>query len=61
MESRYVTEKKLAEWLDLAVPTIQRFRYENRGPRYVKFGSSVRYAIADVEAWIASQPTGGGR
>ena len=61
MERRFLNEKNLAELLGLAVSTIQRLRYENRGPKLVKFGSSVRYAVTDVEAWIASRPTGGGR
>jgi predicted DNA-binding transcriptional regulator AlpA len=57
----YLNEKELAEWLHLSLPAIRRFRYEDRGPRFVKFGSSVRYSTTDVASWIAAQPTGGGR
>ena len=39
--------------------TLQNWRVLGRGPKFRKFGSGVRYQIADVEAWIASLPTGG--
>lgn len=57
----FIGEKAVAERLSVSVPAVRRWRYENRGPKFVKFGSSVRYAVSDLEAWIASRPTGGGR
>jgi len=29
------------------------WRHQNRGPKYVKFGRSIRYRIGDLRAWIA--------
>jgi hypothetical protein len=34
-------------------------RVLGRGPAFRKFGSSVRYDIRDIEAWIDSLPRGG--
>lgn len=58
---RFLKEQEVAEWLGLSLAALRRFRYENRGPRFAKFGASVSYAVSDVEAWVASRPTGGGR
>ncbi|TFC83526.1 AlpA family transcriptional regulator [Cryobacterium sp. TMT3-29-2] len=54
-------EKILAKWLsaetlagELFVPkqTIYRWRHEGAGPKAHKFGSTVRFARDDVDAWI---------
>jgi predicted DNA-binding transcriptional regulator AlpA len=39
--------------------TLQNMRVLGRGPAFRKFGSSVRYDVADIEAWIESLPRGG--
>ena len=57
----FIGEKAVAERLSVSLPAVRRWRYESRGPRFVKFGSAVRYAISDLEAWISSRPTGGGK
>jgi predicted DNA-binding transcriptional regulator AlpA len=54
-------EKRLAERLAVSLAALRRWRYCGVGPKFTKFGSAVRYAVSDVEAWIASRPTGGGR
>ncbi|HTF68374.1 MAG TPA: helix-turn-helix domain-containing protein [Edaphobacter sp.] len=45
----------------LGVPrkTLQNWRVLGRGPRFRKFGSGVRYSVADLDAWIESLPSGG--
>jgi predicted DNA-binding transcriptional regulator AlpA len=58
---RFMDEKTLAELLRMSLAGIRRWRYAGVGPKFSKFGSAVRYAAADVEAWISSQPSGGGR
>jgi len=57
----FIREQRLADLLGMSLPGIRRWRYSGAGPRFVKFGSSVRYDVSEVERWIASQPTGGGR
>jgi predicted DNA-binding transcriptional regulator AlpA len=57
----FIDEKRLAELLAVSLAALRRWRHAGIGPKFSKFGSAVRYAVADVEAWISSQPSGGGR
>jgi excisionase family DNA binding protein len=34
------------------VGTLANWRYQGRGPRFVKVGRHVRYRRSDVEAWL---------
>lgn len=51
--SNYLTPSQLVDRWNKAVTkgTLSNWRVQNRGPKFVKFGRSVRYAIADVEAF----------
>lgn len=40
----------------LAVSTLQNWRTEGAGPRYVKIGRAVRYHRRDVEEWVTALP-----
>lgn len=46
-------------WPTATVLKRWRLRSE-RGPRWRKLGHTVRYERADIEAWIAKAPGGGG-
>lgn len=39
--------------------TIRRWRFDGRGPKFIKLGAAVRYDPRDLQRWIASRPTGG--
>jgi predicted DNA-binding transcriptional regulator AlpA len=53
-------EKRLAGYLGVTVHALRRWRFEGRGPRFVKLeGRLVRYCQEDVEGWLASQTVGG--
>ncbi len=39
----YLLEKELAELLNVHVQTLRNWRFQRRGPEYLKFGSAVRY------------------
>ena len=55
-------EKDVAEKLKVSLAALRRWRYEGRGPKFVKLaGVAVRYREEDLDAWIQSCPTGGGR
>ncbi len=41
-------EADLAELLEISVRTLQKWRHEGGGPRYVKLGRMVRYDWEDV-------------
>lgn len=51
---RHLTEHELAERLRLSVRTLQRWRWQGKGPAYLKLGRRVVYRLADVEAWEAA-------
>jgi hypothetical protein len=50
-----------AEFLDISVATMRRWRLFDRGPRYKKIGGSVRYAIGDLIEFLSTCPSGGGK
>ena len=56
----FLDDKAVAALLALSVGTIRRWRLFGTGPQAVKLGGAVRYRPADVDAWIAAQPTVGG-
>lgn len=58
---RLLSERQVEAIYGLRIKTLQRWRLENRGPRFVKLHSLVRYPVADLDRWIESAPGGGGR
>jgi excisionase family DNA binding protein len=59
VNTRFLTELEVAERTQISLGTLRRWRLENRGPRYRKFGSLVRYAEEDLMAWQDAQQGGG--
>ena len=41
--------------LGLSPKTLERYRVSGEGPVFHRFGSRVRYLLADVEAWASSR------
>ncbi len=54
-----LNERDVSRITGLGVPTVRKWRYMGRGPKYVKLGASIRYKPEDITAWIESCPTGG--
>jgi hypothetical protein len=50
-DEHFMTEKEAAALLSMSVRSLQGFRYRGGGPRYCKFGRSVRYTRADLITW----------
>jgi excisionase family DNA binding protein len=50
-----LTEVQAAELLNLSVRTLQAWRSQGRGPRFVRAGRAVRYRLADLIKWINEQ------
>lgn len=48
---RFVDEKKAAIILDISVQTLRNWRLMRKGPVYFKMGRSVRYKVADLNAY----------
>ncbi len=60
MAEDLLTQKQVAQRWALSERTLERWRCTGEGPVYVKLGCSVRYRIADIEAFeqagIQNQP-----
>ncbi len=54
-EQRFYDVRAAALHLGVAVPTLNRWRCLGIGPRWRKFGSAVRYAVADLDTWAEAQ------
>ena len=52
-------EGEVASWLNIRLATLRRWRFEGRGPKFLKLGSAVRYRSADVQEWLQKCPSGG--
>jgi predicted DNA-binding transcriptional regulator AlpA len=53
--NRLLNEKELAALLGVSVSTVRHWRYSYAGPPVQKVGRSVRYDLAECEAWLAEQ------
>jgi excisionase family DNA binding protein len=42
----------LADYLGVPVATIYDWRVGSKGPRGIRIGRSVKFAVSDVQAWI---------
>jgi excisionase family DNA binding protein len=50
-----LTPNEAAEYLRLPVRQLQQMRYRGVGPAYSHVGRTVRYAIHDLDNYVASQ------
>jgi predicted DNA-binding transcriptional regulator AlpA len=59
MNEQYLTEIQVSERTCISLATLRRWRLENRGPKFRKFGSLVRYDEDELNRWEEAQPSGG--
>lgn len=52
---KYLNEKQVEERYALPAPTLRNWRHRGEGPIYAKIGKSVRYAVADLDAFMAAR------
>jgi len=52
IEDRLLWPEQVAEMLGLPTGTLANWRYQGRGPAFVKIGRHVRYRRSDVAEWI---------
>jgi predicted DNA-binding transcriptional regulator AlpA len=57
-ETVYVSDREVSRLMDVARQTLCNWRFQQRGPRYVKSGRLVRYAISDVLAYMEARKVG---
>jgi hypothetical protein len=51
---RYLTTEDAAIWVRLSKRYLELLRLRGDGPRYIRFGRAVRYAVEDLDAWAAA-------
>lgn len=44
--------EELADYLDVPVATVRRWRIDKTGPRGIRVGRHIRYRPSDVEFWL---------
>ena len=54
----YVSDREVSRLLGIARQTLCNWRFQQKGPRYVKSGRLVRYAIRDVLAYMEARKVG---
>lgn len=52
MKTHLMTTKEAAAFLDLKPNTLVKWRQRGEGPPFVRLGANVRYAEADLRAYI---------
>jgi excisionase family DNA binding protein len=55
MGERLLSEAEVAEYLNVSIDTMRRWRREGTGPPYVMAGSRPRYRREDVDRWLERQ------
>ena len=60
MDTRHLTQTDLARRWRLSPRTLERWRWLEQGPAYLKVGNHVVYRIEDVEAYETEQRRTGG-
>jgi excisionase family DNA binding protein len=45
----------VADYLGVSVPTIYDWRVSGKGPRAIRVGRHLKFAVSDVQAWVAAQ------
>ena len=49
-----INEKDAAAFLAMSVHYLRQARVKGRGPAYARFGRSIRYRPADLDAWLST-------
>ncbi len=52
---RHLDQKHLAERWVISPRTLEQWRWQGRGPRYLKIGGRVVYRLADIEAFESAR------
>jgi predicted DNA-binding transcriptional regulator AlpA len=51
-----LNERQVADYLNMSVASVRKWRLFRKGPKFVKLGRAIRYRRIDVEAWLSSCP-----
>jgi excisionase family DNA binding protein len=50
-----LTTTEAAAYLSIQPTTLEQWRWNGKSPRFVKIGRSVRYRVADLDAFLAER------
>jgi predicted DNA-binding transcriptional regulator AlpA len=53
MSGPILTAKEAAEFTGFAEATLRRWRCVGKGPRFLRWGNTIRYLRTDLLAWMA--------
>lgn len=48
-----LTEKDAASYIGMSIFYLRQRRMRGGGPSFLRFGRSIRYQLADLEAWLS--------
>ena len=52
----FLTEQEAAEYINMSVKTMRRWRFDRCGPNYAKIaGKSIRYPLLELQEWVDQQ------
>ena len=55
MDAKYLKVSELSQRMSIAEQTLNNWRSLGKGPRFIRCGRLIRYAVADVESWLEDQ------
>ena len=54
--SAFLSESEAADYLGISRKTLQRWRFDHKGPAYAKLNNKlIRYRLADLDDWMNQQ------
>ena len=54
--SAFLSESEAADYLGISKKTLQRWRFDHKGPAYAKLNNKlIRYRLADLDEWMNQQ------
>jgi predicted DNA-binding transcriptional regulator AlpA len=59
MQNNAVTDVEAAAICGLKPSTLRKWRRQERGPRWHRYGRAIRYLLSELEQWQKAQPAGG--
>ena len=51
----YLTPEQLAKMIGLSVKTLNKWRWEGKGPHFLKLGRRVVYRLSDIDIYLQAQ------
>jgi len=57
--TKYMTGAEVAAMFRTSPETVRYWKYVGKGPKFLKVGRRVLYAVEDVEAWASDARSGG--